>query len=169
MRVRFFDTRLTEKGCTALAEAKGVNYEPVGKINCPEAAAMLARELLELDRRAEEHVYMAALNGKGRLLGLSLISKGTVNASLIAPREIFIRALLVGASQILLMHNHPSGSITPSREDINQPPYIEITPNAFFPSKVPKNPNTAIHTICRNILAILSPTESVPIKMQHGV
>lgn len=125
MRVRFFDTRLTEKGCTALAEAKGVNYEPVGKINCPEAAAMLARELLELDRRAEEHVYMAALNGKGRLLGLSLISKGTVNASLIAPREIFIRALLVGASQILLMHNHPAGSITPSREDIKMTEQIK--------------------------------------------
>ena len=84
-----------------------------------------ARELLELDRRAEEHVYMAALNGKGRLLGLSLISKGTVNASLIAPREIFIRALLVGASQILLMHNHPAGSITPSREDIKMTEQIK--------------------------------------------
>ncbi len=79
---------------------------------------MLARELLEFDRMAEEYVYMAALNGKGRLLGISLISKGTVNCSLIAPREIFIRALLVGASQILLMHNHPSGSITPSSEDL---------------------------------------------------
>lgn len=118
MRVRFFDTCLTEKGCTALAEAKGVNYEPVGKITCPDAAATLAQELLKLDKMAEEHVYMTALNSIGRLLGIFFISKGTVNCSLITPREVFIRALQIGASQIVLIHNHPSGSITPSSQDL---------------------------------------------------
>ena len=47
-----------------------------------------------------------------------LLTKGTVNASLIAPREIFIQALKAGAVSIVLVHNHPSGDDTPSREDL---------------------------------------------------
>ena len=47
---------------------------------------------------------------------LDLLTKGTVNASLIAPREIFIQALKAGAVSIVLVHNHPSGDDTPSRE-----------------------------------------------------
>lgn len=46
------------------------------------------------------------------------ISKGTVNATLITPRELYIRALLTGAVQVILCHNHPSGNVMPSDEDI---------------------------------------------------
>ena len=48
----------------------------------------------------------------------SQISKGTVNASLVTPREIFLQALHYHAVEILLVHNHPSGDPTPSREDM---------------------------------------------------
>ena len=58
------------------------------------------------------------LNTKSRLLGETDISKGTVNASLISPRELFIEALQKNAVGIILLHNHPSGDPTPSREDI---------------------------------------------------
>ena len=58
------------------------------------------------------------LNTKARLIGETNISKGTVNASLITPRELFIEALQKNAVSIVLMHNHPSGDPTPSREDI---------------------------------------------------
>lgn len=43
---------------------------------------------------------------------------GTINRSLVHPREIFKNAYLTSASSIICMHNHPSGDITPSREDI---------------------------------------------------
>ena len=66
----------------------------------------------------QEQMAVMMLNTKGRLLGEQLISKGTVNASLITPREIFIQALHHHAVGILLVHNHPSGDPTPSREDI---------------------------------------------------
>lgn len=66
----------------------------------------------------QEQMAVMMLNTKGRLLGEQLISKGTVNASLITPREIFIEALHHHAVGILLVHNHPSGDPTPSREDI---------------------------------------------------
>ena len=47
-----------------------------------------------------------------------MLSTGTINASLISPREIFIKALEAKAVHILLVHNHPSGDPTPSRADI---------------------------------------------------
>ena len=52
------------------------------------------------------------------LLGETNISKGTVNASLITPRELFIEALQKNAVSIIILHNHPSGDPTPSREDM---------------------------------------------------
>lgn len=70
-----------------------------------------------LNRKAEEHLVMLALSSSLQVLGTFEISHGTVNASLASPREIFIRALLCGATSIVVAHNHPSGSLEPSRED----------------------------------------------------
>ena len=58
------------------------------------------------------------LNTKTTLIGETIISKGTVNAAIISPRELFIEALQKGAVSIILLHNHPSGDPTPSKEDI---------------------------------------------------
>ena len=58
------------------------------------------------------------LNTKSRLIGETDISRGTVNASVISPRELFVEALQKDAVSIILLHNHPSGDPTPSREDI---------------------------------------------------
>lgn len=66
----------------------------------------------------QEQMVVMMLNTKSKLLGEQVISKGTVNASLITPREIFIQALHFHAVSIVLVHNHPSGDPTPSREDI---------------------------------------------------
>lgn len=71
-----------------------------------------------LDRQSEEYVYMIALNAANRILGIFEISHGTVNTALCNPREILIRALLCGAVNIILAHNHPSGVTKPSNEDI---------------------------------------------------
>lgn len=66
----------------------------------------------------QEHMKLLMLNTKSRLLGETVISKGTVNASLVSPRDLFIEALQKNAVGIILLHNHPSGDPTPSREDI---------------------------------------------------
>jgi len=52
------------------------------------------------------------------VLGIFLLSKGTIDMSLLGIREIYIRALLAGASRIILCHNHPSKDCTPSEKDI---------------------------------------------------
>ena len=62
---------------------------------------------------------MLCLNSKNEPTNLSVISMGTVNSSLIHPREVFKIAILSNASKIMLAHNHPSGNINPSGEDEN--------------------------------------------------
>ena len=72
----------------------------------------------EMRHQKQEHIKLLMLNSKSKLLGESDISKGTVNASLISPRELFIEALNKQAVSIILIHNHPSGDPTPSKTDI---------------------------------------------------
>jgi DNA repair protein RadC len=71
----------------------------------------------ELRHKDNENLIMLALNTKSALIDEFLVSKGTVNASIASPREIFVDALKVKAVSIILIHNHPSGDPTPSRED----------------------------------------------------
>ena len=117
MRINFYDARVAEDFRTVLVKEKGINYE-CSKMNNPEEISRMAQILLQLDRLAEEHVYMMALNNSYKVLGLFLITKGTVSSSIVSPREIFLRAALIGAVQIILIHNHPSGDTTPSDCDI---------------------------------------------------
>lgn len=72
----------------------------------------------EMRHQKQEHMKLLMLNTKSKLLGECDISKGTVNASLISPRELFIEALNKQAVSIILLHNHPSGDPTPSKTDI---------------------------------------------------
>ncbi len=66
----------------------------------------------------QEHMKLLMLNTKSRLIGETDISKGTVNASIVSPRDLFIEALQKNAVSIILLHNHPSGDPTPSKEDV---------------------------------------------------
>ncbi|MCD7818377.1 MAG: JAB domain-containing protein [Lachnospiraceae bacterium] len=75
------------------------------------------RETLKMDKKAEEYVYLLCFDIKGSVLGLYEISHGDVRSSILSPREICIRALLSGASGMLIVHNHPSGSTEPSLTD----------------------------------------------------
>jgi DNA repair protein RadC len=58
------------------------------------------------------------MNTKNKIIGVFEISHGTVNASIVNPREAFQKALLANAVSVIFMHNHPSGDPTASREDI---------------------------------------------------
>ena len=58
------------------------------------------------------------LDVKNRVIGIHTVSIGTLNASLVSAREVFKAAILCNAASIILAHNHPSGDLTPSPEDI---------------------------------------------------
>lgn len=72
----------------------------------------------EMRHHEQEHMKLLMFNTKSKLLGEKDVSKGTVNASLISPRELFIEALEKHAVSIILIHNHPSGDPAPSTADI---------------------------------------------------
>lgn len=72
----------------------------------------------ELRYEEQEQFIVLFLDTRSRLLKEKLMFKGTVNASLASPREIFLEALEVHAVHVVLVHNHPSGDPTPSDEDI---------------------------------------------------
>ncbi|GAB6179991.1 DNA repair protein RadC [Desulfotomaculum defluvii] len=85
-------------------------------IRCPEdVSALLMEELRNLDR---EYFLALLLNTKNQVLGRETISIGTLNSSMVHPRELFKVAIRRSAACVILVHNHPSGDPTPSREDI---------------------------------------------------
>ena len=79
------------------------------------AAAALGHELMW---QSQEHFAIAMLDVKNRLLGTKVITVGTATETLIHPREIFREVIKQGATQLIVAHNHPSGSLEPSPEDI---------------------------------------------------
>ena len=82
--------------------------------------AHVAENYMEYMRHLrQEVVKVVFLDSKIKKLGECDISKGTVNASLISPREIYMEAVRHGAVFILVLHNHPSGDPTPSQADID--------------------------------------------------
>lgn len=86
------------------------------KISGPEdAVRILGKELKDYDR---EVLCVVNLNTKNRPINASVVSMGIVDGALAHPREIMKTAILSNAARILLLHNHISGDVTPSRQDI---------------------------------------------------
>lgn len=82
----------------------------------PEAVAGYYMELMRHEK--QEKAFLLLLDNKMALIREILLTIGTVNSTLLSPRDIYIRALREGAVSIILLHNHPSGDPTPSRMDI---------------------------------------------------
>ena len=87
-------------------------------IKSPGDIVRFAREVLEMEEMAEENFIVICLNTKNKIAGVHTVSIGSLNSTIVHPREVFKAALLNNASAIVLMHNHPSGDPEPSREDI---------------------------------------------------
>ncbi|PZN11013.1 MAG: JAB domain-containing protein, partial [Bacillota bacterium] len=64
------------------------------------------------------HFYVVLLNTRHYVVGVELISIGTLNGAMVHPREVFRAAIRRGAAALILAHNHPSGDPTPSPEDV---------------------------------------------------
>ena len=86
-------------------------------IKDPAGAAQLALEFARASDDDREHFWVVLLNTKHAYLMHTEVSVGTLNASLVQPREVFGPAVREGACTILLAHNHPSGDPTPSAGD----------------------------------------------------
>jgi len=84
---------------------------------------MNAREAVRLARKLiidphKEHFIAIYLNARNDAIKTELVSLGTLNASIVHPREVFRPAIMSRASSIIVLHNHPSGDVSPSESDI---------------------------------------------------
>jgi len=88
---------------------------PNRKISSPEDAKNLfQRFLADMDK---EYFVVACLNTKSEVNSVEIVSVGSLNASIVHPREVFKSAVLSNAASIIICHNHPSEHVTPSKED----------------------------------------------------
>jgi len=78
----------------------------------------IAERLHDIRLRRQEHFVLFTLNGAHQLIRRHTVFVGTLNQSLVHPREIFALALEERAAAMIVAHNHPSGALTPSRQDL---------------------------------------------------
>ena len=81
--------------------------------SAPQVASLFA----DLAQEAKEHFLCLHLDGKNRILCMDRVSTGSLNQSIVHPREVFKTAILSSAAALILVHNHPTGDTTPSAED----------------------------------------------------
>lgn len=72
----------------------------------------------KLSDKLQEHFYCVYLDTKNHIIKDKLLFIGTINQSLVHPREVFKEAYLLSATSIICIHNHPSGNVNPSNNDI---------------------------------------------------
>lgn len=90
--------------------------EPSLQMDSPETIAEHYME--QMRHLRQEQMLLLTLDTRLQIIQETIISKGTVNASMITPREVFLEALRQEAVSVVLLHNHPSGDPTPSEEDL---------------------------------------------------
>ena len=98
-------------------EEAGVEYRIASQrpIRTPFDAAAACKQMAANETEA---FCVVLLNAKSGMIASEVVTTGILDASLVHPREVFRRAIAANASAIVLAHNHPSGDITPSAEDL---------------------------------------------------
>lgn len=87
------------------------------RLDAPTKVAELVME--EMRYYKQEHFRIAKIDTKAKIVGIKEISIGSLNSTLVHPRDVFCDAIQTRCSSIILIHNHPSGEVKPSKEDIN--------------------------------------------------
>lgn len=107
-RVNLVSVKLIKEG--------SILYEP-RRVSSPKYAFDLGKEfLIDSDR---EKLILVCLDNKNQPTSINTVSVGSLNSSIVHPREVFKVAILSNSASIIVYHNHPSGDATPSKEDIN--------------------------------------------------
>jgi DNA repair protein RadC len=112
-----FATACKLKAAFKLGEKALTESEKYGqKIETPKDVFAILKN--DLKNKKKEHFKLLSLNSRNYLINIDDISIGTLEASIIHPREVFYPAIKNSAATIILVHNHPSGDPTPSKDDI---------------------------------------------------
>jgi DNA repair protein RadC len=93
-----------------------VDEKPKPVLKSPEDVAALMRS--KLKGKKKEHFWVLCLDTRNRLIGDKQVSIGSLDTSIVHPREVFKEAVSSSAASVIFVHNHPSGDPEPSKEDI---------------------------------------------------
>ena len=119
MRITTYTTRIKDN-INVLVKERAFNYKTENShLDSAEKIARMLCDVFELHLLAEEFVYLLSLDAKCKVLGIFEVGHGTVNACLLHVREVMIRNVLCGASAFIVAHNHPSGELSISRDDVS--------------------------------------------------
>lgn len=119
MTIPVYTTVLSENGKVTLQKERETVFPTCKRhIDNSRIASKLAEHVFRLSNKAEEYMCLLALDAKLHPIGACEVAHGAMSQVAISPREVFVRACLLGASQVILLHNHPSGDTTPSQDDI---------------------------------------------------
>lgn len=119
MKIRKFKTYKDDMGLPGLVVEEEHEYNGwlnTSRLTVNEIVRLMV-ETFKVNRNTEEYGYELCFDVKMRLIGVFEISHGDLIHAPMAPREIFQKALYINAAGIILMHNHPSGSCKPSKDD----------------------------------------------------
>lgn len=100
-----------------LARESAKLYDIDTKIDSSFKAPLVLRAVLSIEKWHNEKFGMLCLDNQNNLIGVHIIGEGTVNEAAVYVREVAMRALLNNAAQVIIFHNHPAGSLTPSNPD----------------------------------------------------
>ena len=119
MRITTYTTRIKDN-LNVLVKERAFNYKTGNShLESAEKVVKMMCDVFQIHLRAEEYVYLLSLDAKCKVLGIFEVGHGTVNACLLHTREIMIRNVLCGASAFIVAHNHPSGELSISKEDVS--------------------------------------------------
>ena len=102
-----------------LVQEHSGRYDLDRTVNSSEQVADICRQLYDMGALSYEKMVMLTLNTQYKVVGCFEVARGTVDEAAIYPREIATRALLTNAKAVIIAHNHPSGTKSPSRADVN--------------------------------------------------
>jgi DNA repair protein RadC len=105
------------KACFELGRREELEPE-LKNFNIKDPESVVKAIRASIKDKAKEHFKLILLNPRNKIIGISTISIGILNASLVHPREVFKDAITHTAASVVLAHNHPSGDPEPSEDDI---------------------------------------------------
>ena len=114
MEIKVSEVMQREDNSLYLKKIEVINYDEVEILNTPDNVVKLMTDVFEINKKISEEIFVIALTTDSKPLHFFRLNRGTVDTS----RGLMISLLLANASTFIIVHNHPSGSITPSKPDI---------------------------------------------------
>ena len=111
MRITKYFVELEDKK-NILVKESSKNYPQVSQLNSADKVTNMMNDCFNANAKAEEYVWLLAMDSKCHLIGVFEVSHGAVNFSVIRAREIFVRLCLCGAASFILVHNLPNKILT---------------------------------------------------------